>query len=207
MDIENIINEWLETGVLGLEINGKPIEIDQIELRKKKVAKKKDYSINLTDDIKFNYSLSFNYNIIIESKESIDINIYTKESKEIEDKVKDNLIELKFDDMANKLASIYNNYNYGSKWHRTVTMKKIVSLVNNSNRKKRLNPNQIIYAYTAYLAEMANLEREVQYIKGSDAFITNYLYDYIERTKPLYEQKMEEKYGSSWKKLRFRIID
>lgn len=221
MDIEELVNILLDTNVLNLTIDGEPITNDMLETRKKKEPKKKELNINLTDNINLNYKLSYTYNININLKKENNIYKYiylkkespnseslTSELKSTNQKSnKDNYIELKFDDMANKLAEIYKLYNYSNKWHKSVTMKRVVRLVNNVHIKDRCNPNHIIYAFTAYLSEMNALGRETQYIINSEKFVTNYLGDYLERTKSLYEEKMEEKYGKNWKKLRFRIVD
>lgn len=117
----------------------------------------------------------------------------------------ENIVKVELDQLLTKIKHLFKVNQYGSKWHNTSTSKKLLTILTSKTKDKRLNPNQILLAYNQYLGEMRSLDREVNYIKGSEVFLTDAVYDYVEKTRPLYEKKMLESYGENWKKIKFIV--
>ena len=117
----------------------------------------------------------------------------------------ENTVIVKLSDILTKIQNLFKLNHYGSKWHNTSTAKKLLTIFTAKTKDKRLNPNQVTLAYNQYLSEMRAMDREVNYIKGSEVFLTDAVYDYVDKTKPLYEKKMLELYGEKWSKIKFVV--
>ena len=202
MQIDNdlfmqILLELVNNNIINFNLDGVELQIDKVDavrnLRKKE-PKKERYS--LTDNINYIYNI---YLLTKENKENTQKKA-KKDELEEPDVLNIDLIEL-----TTKLSDIFKKFGNGSKWHTTSTSRRLFTIINNKSSKLRLNPNQIMYAYMGYLTEMQNAGRPKEYIKGSEVFLTSAVYDYVEKTKAQYENKMKEKYGDGWKKLKFKV--
>lgn len=191
----------IDNNIININLDGEELSIDKVEairnLRKKEPKKERDI-YNIIDLDNINYI----YNIYLTSKESKE----NKQKKAKKDDIDDeNIVSVDLTDLVCKLKEVFKRFNYTSKWHTTSTSRRLITIINNKSPKIRLNPNQIMYAYMGYLTEMQNSGRPIEYIKGSEVFLTSAVYDYVEKTKMQYENKMKEKYGESWKKLKFKV--
>ena len=76
------------------------------------------------------------------------------------------------------------------------------------DKAKRLCPYEIIVAFRLYLYEENEKGTEAQFVKQSETFMTNQVYDY--RDRPAVQKRVAEmmlsKYGSEWQKTKFEYV-
>jgi len=125
---------------------------------------------------------------------------------EIETEINNISYDICVSDLLDTIKGLYNKLNYSKKFCRTATYKKILTILK-AKDKRKLYPLEIIYSYNQYLNEKYNDEVEVQYIKGSDVFLTSSIYDYVDKIKEIFEKEMINKYGAEWKKIKFNYIE
>ena len=202
MESLDLINSLIENGILTIDNeNGKLIiDLNSLIQDKKKESntkkiKKENIYISSSDNTNLNNNINLN------RKEKLD----KDKEKEREKERKENEIEFEMNDVCEKIKKLYKDYGYGEKWHKTSTFKKLYKVFTNGHRTLRLNPNQVVFAYAYYLGEQYARGTEPQYIKGSEIFLTNAVYDYAVITQESYESKMLEKYGDNWKKVKFIV--
>lgn len=106
----------------------------------------------------------------------------------------------------NKILEMYNKCGYKKKAsnHKTNTIKKLTTICNNKDKKKRLHPLLVLMAYGVYLAECRDSHKESDYVKQSDTFLTSMVYDYAEQVEG-FEERVVQKYGENWGK--YRLVD
>lgn len=103
------------------------------------------------------------------------------------------------------IKSMYSKCGYSEKLHKKNTIQRLHTICTNKSKAKRLHPLQILMAYGVYLAECSQRNREVQYVKQSDSFLSNMVYDYAEKVEDEFKSKVVEKYGNEWEK--YSIVD
>ena len=89
-------------------------------------------------------------------------------------------------------------------WHKTNTIKKLTTICNNKDKKKRLHPLLVLMAYGVYLAECRDSHKEIEFVKQSDTFLTSMVYDYAEQVEG-FEERVVQKYGENWEK--YRLVE
>ena len=106
------------------------------------------------------------------------------------------------------IRQYYKAYGYMARFNRTATRKKILSALKTKDKAKRLYPYEIIVAFRLYLYEENEKGTEAQFIKQSETFMTNQVYDY--RDRPAVQKRVAEmmlsKYGSEWQKIKFAYV-
>lgn len=106
------------------------------------------------------------------------------------------------------IRQYYKTYGYTLRFNRTATRKKILSALKAKDKAKRLRPYEIIVAFRLYLYEENEKGTEVQFVKQSETFMTNQVYDY--RDRPAVQKRVAEmmlsKYGSEWQKIKFAYV-
>lgn len=110
-------------------------------------------------------------------------------------------------DILEKIRNLYKKFGYSTKFHKHSTYTKLLTLLKNPSKSKRLSPQEVVYSYNAYLTQCSSKEQDVQFVKGSEVFLSNAVYDYAELTRVYYEQAMEKAYGENWKKVKFNIVN
>ena len=99
---------------------------------------------------------------------------------------------------------MYIKCGYKSKLHKTDTIKKLKTICNNKDKKKRLHPLLVLMAYGVYLAECRDSHKETNFVKQSDTFLTSMVYDYAEQVEG-FEERVVQKYGENWEK--YRLVE
>ena len=106
------------------------------------------------------------------------------------------------------IRQYYKAYGYMARFNRTATRKKILAALKAKDKAKRLYPYEIIVAFRLYLYEANEKGTEVQFVKQSETFMTNQVYDY--RDRPAVQKRVAEmmlsKYGSEWQKIKFAYV-
>lgn len=97
----------------------------------------------------------------------------------------------------NNIDKMYKKCGYNAKLHKSNTIKKLKTICTNKDKKKRLHPYLVLMSYGIYLAECRNENKETQYVKQSDLFLSNMVYDYAEKVED-FEEKVVKKYGENW---------
>ena len=105
-----------------------------------------------------------------------------------------------------KILEMYKRCGYEKKAknHKTNTIKKLTTICNNKDKKKRLHPLLVLMAYGVYLAECRDSNKEIEFVKQSDTFLTSMVYDYAEQVEG-FEERVVQKYGENWQK--YRLVD
>lgn len=166
------------------------------------------YLTILNDPIKekFNTPLKEKFK---ENNININNNIIKKKENNIKERKSliEDTIFISLNEIIESIKNCYKKYGYSSKFHRSSTTKKLNSIFIAKTKTKFLFPLQILLSYELYLNEKYKTNTEIQYIKGSEVFLTDSVYDYSERIQPLFESKMIEKYGENWEKLKFKVME
>lgn len=106
------------------------------------------------------------------------------------------------------IRQYYKAYGYTLRFNRTATRKKILAALKAKDKAKRLRPYEIIVAFRLYLYEENEKGTEVQFVKQSETFMTNQVYDY--RDRPAVQKRVAEmmlsKYGPEWQKIKFEYV-
>lgn len=106
------------------------------------------------------------------------------------------------------IRQYYKSYGYMARFNRTATRKKVVSALKSKDKAKRLRPYEIIVSFRLYLYEEHEKGTDAQFVKQSETFMTNQVYDY--RDRPAVQKRVAEmmlnKYGSEWKKTKFEYV-
>jgi hypothetical protein len=118
--------------------------------------------------------------------------------------IKKEVIELSINEINETIRGLYNKCKYNEKFKKTNTYKKLKTILTNSSPIKRLYPLEIILGYSLYLTNSYNNRKDIEFIKQSDLFLNNYVYDERENIAALFENMMVQKYGQDWnKKIKF----
>lgn len=106
------------------------------------------------------------------------------------------------------IRQYYKTYGYTLRFNRTATRKKILSALKAKDKAKRLYPYEIIVAFRLYLYEENEKGTETQFVKQSETFMTNQVYDYRDRlaVQKRVAEMMLSKYGSEWQKIKFAYV-
>lgn len=118
--------------------------------------------------------------------------------------VKNSSYSISISYIYNNIKEMYIKCGYKSKLHKTNTIKKLITICNNKDKKKRLHPLLVLMAYGVYLAECRDSHKEIEFVKQSDTFLTSMVYDYAEQVEG-FEERVVQKYGENWEK--YRLVD
>jgi hypothetical protein len=117
-----------------------------------------------------------------------------------------NIIDISALSVYSKILEMYKRCGYEKKAknHKTDTIKKLKTICNNKDKKKRLHPLLVLMAYGVYLAECRDSHKEIEFVKQSDTFLTSMVYDYAEQVEG-FEERVVQKYGENWEK--YRLVE
>lgn len=118
--------------------------------------------------------------------------------------VKNSSYSISISYIYNNIKDMYIKCGYKSKLHKTDTIKKLKTICNNKDKKKRLHPLLVLMAYGVYLAECRDSHKETNFVKQSDTFLTSMVYDYAEQVEG-FEERVVQKYGENWGK--YRLVE
>lgn len=118
--------------------------------------------------------------------------------------VKNSSYSISISYIYNNIKEMYIKCGYNTKLHKTNTIKKLTTICNNKDKKKRLHPLLVLMAYGVYLAECRDSHKESDYVKQSDTFLTSMVYDYAEQVEG-FEERVVQKYGENWGK--YRLVE
>lgn len=118
--------------------------------------------------------------------------------------VKNSSYSISISYIYNNIKEMYIKCGYKSKLHKTETTKKLKTICNNKDKKKRLHPLLVLMAYGVYLAECRDSHKETDFVKQSDTFLTSMVYDYAEQVEG-FEERVVQKYGENWGK--YRLVE
>lgn len=118
--------------------------------------------------------------------------------------VKNSSYSISISYIYNNIKEMYTKCGYKTKLHKTDTIKKLKTICNNKDKKKRLHPLLVLMAYGVYLAECRDSHKESEFVKQSDTFLTSMVYDYAEQVEG-FEERVVQKYGENWQK--YRLVD
>ena len=118
--------------------------------------------------------------------------------------VKNSSYSISISYIYNNIKEMYIKCGYKSKLHKTDTIKKLKTICNNKDKKKRLHPLLVLMAYGVYLAECRDSHKETDFVKQSDTFLTSMVYDYAEQVEG-FEERVVQKYGENWGK--YRLVE
>lgn len=118
--------------------------------------------------------------------------------------VKNSSYSISISYIYNNIKEMYIKCGYKSKLHKTDTIKKLTTICNNKDKKKRLHPLLVLMAYGVYLAECRDSHKEIEFVKQSDTFLTSMVYDYAEQVEG-FEERVVQKYGENWEK--YRLVE
>ena len=118
--------------------------------------------------------------------------------------VKNSSYSISISYIYNNIKDMYIKCGYKSKLHKTNTIKKLTTICNNKDKKKRLHPLLVLMAYGVYLAECRDSHKETNFVKQSDTFLTSMVYDYAEQVEG-FEERVVQKYGENWEK--YRLVE
>ncbi len=124
------------------------------------------------------------------------------------DESKGEQIEIQVEPILDVVKDAYKAHGYATRFSRTATRKKILTALKNKDKAKKLYPLQIILAFKLYLYEESEKETEVQYVKQSETFMTNQVYDYANnpRVAKRVDKLMTDKYGKKWRSVKFKYV-
>ena len=118
--------------------------------------------------------------------------------------VKNSSYSISISYIYNNIKDMYIKCGYKTKLHKTNTIKKLTTICNNKDKKKRLHPLLVLMAYGVYLAECRDSHKETNFVKQSDTFLTSMVYDYAEQVEG-FEERVVQKYGENWEK--YRLVE
>ena len=118
--------------------------------------------------------------------------------------VKNSSYSISISYIYNNIKEMYIKCGYGKKLRKTDTIKKLKTICNNKDKKKRLHPLLVLMAYGVYLAECRDSHKERDFVKQSDTFLTSMVYDYAEQVEG-FEERVVQKYGENWEK--YRLVE
>lgn len=118
--------------------------------------------------------------------------------------VKNSSYSISISYIYNNIKEMYIKCGYKKKLHKTDTIKKLKTICNNKDKKKRLHPLLVLMAYGVYLAECRDSHKETDFVKQSDTFLTSMVYDYAEQVEG-FEERVVQKYGENWEK--YRLVE
>lgn len=118
--------------------------------------------------------------------------------------VKNSSYSISISYIYNNIKEMYIKCGYKTKLHKTNTIKKLTTICNNKDKKKRLHPLLVLMAYGVYLAECRDSHKEIEFVKQSDTFLTSMVYDYAEQVEG-FEERVVQKYGENWEK--YRLVE
>ncbi len=118
--------------------------------------------------------------------------------------VKNSSYSISISYIYNNIKEMYIKCGYKTKLHKTDTIKKLKTICNNKDKKKRLHPLLVLMAYGVYLAECRDSHKETDFVKQSDTFLTSMVYDYAEQVEG-FEERVVQKYGENWEK--YRLVE
>lgn len=118
--------------------------------------------------------------------------------------VKNSSYSISISYIYNNIKEMYTKCGYKTKLHKTDTIKKLKTICNNKDKKKRLHPLLVLMAYGVYLAECRDSHKESEFVKQSDTFLTSMVYDYAEQVEG-FEERVVQKYGENWQK--YRLVE
>ena len=118
--------------------------------------------------------------------------------------VKNSSYSISISYIYNNIKEMYIKCGYGKKLRKTDTIKKLTTICNNKEKKKRLHPLLVLMAYGVYLAECRDSHKEIEFVKQSDTFLTSMVYDYAEQVEG-FEERVVQKYGENWEK--YRLVE
>ena len=118
--------------------------------------------------------------------------------------VKNSSYSISISYIYNNIKEMYIKCGYKTKLHKTNTIKKLTTICNNKDKKKRLHPLLVLMAYGVYLAECRDSHKETDFVKQSDTFLTSMVYDYAEQVEG-FEERVVQKYGENWEK--YRLVE
>lgn len=118
--------------------------------------------------------------------------------------VKNSSYSISISYIYNNIKEMYIKCGYKTKLHKTDTIKKLKTICNNKDKKKRLHPLLVLMAYGVYLAECRDSRKETDFVKQSDTFLTSMVYDYAEQVEG-FEERVVQKYGENWEK--YRLVE
>lgn len=118
--------------------------------------------------------------------------------------VKNSSYSISISYIYSNIKEMYNKCGYNKKLHKTNTIRRLVTICNNKDKKKRLHPLLVLMAYGVYLAECRDSHKDIEFVKQSDTFLTSMVYDYAEQVEG-FEERVVQKYGENWKK--YRLVD
>lgn len=118
--------------------------------------------------------------------------------------VKNSSYSISISYIYNNIKEMYIKCGYGKKLRKTDTIKKLKTICNNKDKKKRLHPLLVLMAYGVYLAECRDSHKETNFVKQSDTFLTSMVYDYAEQVEG-FEERVVQKYGENWEK--YRLVE
>ena len=118
--------------------------------------------------------------------------------------VKNSSYSISISYIYNNIKEMYIKCGYKSKLHKTNTIKKLTTICNNKDKKKRLHPLLVLMSYGVYLAECRDSHKETDFVKQSDTFLTSMVYDYAEQVEG-FEERVVQKYGENWEK--YRLVE
>lgn len=118
--------------------------------------------------------------------------------------VKNSSYSISISYIYNNIKEMYNKCGYNTKLHKTNTIKKLTTICNNKDKKKRLHPLLVLMSYGVYLAECRDSHKGTDFVKQSDTFLTSMVYDYAEQVEG-FEERVVQKYGENWGK--YRLVE
>lgn len=118
--------------------------------------------------------------------------------------VKNSSYSISISYIYNNIKEMYIKCGYKTKLHKTDTIKKLKTICNNKDKKKRLHPLLVLMSYGVYLAECRDSHKESEFVKQSDTFLTSMVYDYAEQVEG-FEERVVQKYGENWEK--YRLVE
>ena len=118
--------------------------------------------------------------------------------------VKNSSYSISISYIYNNIKEMYIKCGYDKKLRKTNTIKKLTTICNNKDKKKRLHPLLVLMAYGVYLAECRDSHKETDFVKQSDTFLTSMVYDYAEQVEG-FEERVVQKYGENWEK--YRLVE
>lgn len=118
--------------------------------------------------------------------------------------VKNSSYSISISYIYNNIKEMYIKCGYNKKLRKTDTIKKLTTICNNKDKKKRLHPLLVLMAYGVYLAECRDSHKETDFVKQSDTFLTSMVYDYAEQVEG-FEERVVQKYGENWEK--YRLVE
>jgi hypothetical protein len=109
--------------------------------------------------------------------------------------------------LTSTVETLYNEY--PRKQGKTEGVKNCIAYLNKGRQitgypnKVQLNHHQLSLAIREYARVCEKEQKEKQFIQMFSTFMNSKVLDYVESTRDIYEQGMQDKYGDGWQKLKF----